>query len=57
MVGITLSPEQIYRAPPKVRRRIEQQIGDALGLSRTAPTVEAPPKHLVPCVLDPDRFP
>lgn len=52
MVGITLSPEQIYRAPPEVRRWIEQQIGDALGLSRTAPTVEAPPKHLVGCHLE-----
>jgi hypothetical protein len=52
MVGITLSPEQIHQAPPEVRRWIEQQIGDALGLSRTAPTVEAPPKHLVGCHLE-----
>jgi hypothetical protein len=52
MVGITLSPEQIHRAPPEVRRWIEQQIGDALGLSRTAPTVEAPPKHLAGCHLE-----
>jgi hypothetical protein len=52
MVGITLSPEQIHQAPPEVRRWIEQQIGEALGLSRTAPTVEAPPKHLVGCHLE-----
>jgi len=52
MVGITLSPQQIHQAPPEVRRWIEQQIGDALGLSRAAPTVEAPPKHLVGCRLE-----
>jgi hypothetical protein len=52
MVGITLSPQQIHQAPPEVRRWIEQQVGDALGLSRTAPTVEAPPKHLVGCHLE-----
>ena len=55
MVGITLSPQQIHQAPPEVRRWIEQQIGDALGLSRTAPTVEAPPKHLVCCRLEEAR--
>ena len=52
MVGITLSPRKFHRAPPEVRRWIEQQIGDALGLSCTAPTVEAPPKHLVGCHLE-----
>ncbi len=47
-----MSPQQIHQAPPEVRRWIEQQIADALGLSRTAPTVEAPPKHLVGCRLE-----
>ncbi len=53
MVGITLSPEQIQQAPPEVRRWIEQQISGALGLSRPAPIVEAPARHLVGC--DPEQ--
>jgi hypothetical protein len=52
MVGITLSPEQIQQAPPEVRRWIEQQIASALGLSRPAPVVEAPARHLVGCDLE-----
>jgi hypothetical protein len=55
MVGITLSPEQIQQAPPEVRRWIEQQIASALGLSRPAPVVEAPARHLVGCDLDQAR--
>lgn len=52
MVGITLSPQQLHQAPPEVRRWIEQQIFDALGLARAAPVIEAPPKHLVGCHLE-----
>lgn len=55
MVGITLSPEQIQQAPPEVRRWIEQQIAGALGLSRPAPAVEAPARHLVGCDLEQTR--
>ncbi len=55
MVGITLSPEQIRQAPPEVRRWIEQQIAGALGLSRPAPVVEAPARHLIGCDLDQAR--
>ncbi len=55
MVGITLSPEQIQQAPPEVRRWIEQQIASALGLTRPAPSVEAPARHLVGCDLDQAR--
>lgn len=51
MVGITLSPEQIRQAPPDVRRWIEQEVASALGLSRKAPVVEAPARHLVGCDL------
>ena len=55
MVGITFSPEQIQQAPPEVRRWIEQQIASALGLSRPAPVVEGPARHLVGCDLDQAR--
>lgn len=55
MVGITLSPEQIQQAPPEVRRWIEQQIAGALGLSRPAPVVEAPARHLVGVDLEQAR--
>lgn len=55
MVGITLSPEQIQQAPPEIRRWIEQQIAGALGLSRPAPVVEAPARHLVGCDLEQAR--
>jgi hypothetical protein len=55
MVGITLSPEQIQQAPPEVRRWIEQQVAGALGLSRPAPVVEAPARHLVGCDLEQAR--
>lgn len=52
MLGITLSPEQIMQAPPEVRRWIEQQVGSAFGLSRPAPILEPPPRHLVGCNLE-----
>jgi HSP20 family molecular chaperone IbpA len=55
MVGITLTPEQIQQAPPEVRRWIEQEITSALGLSRPAPVVEAPARHLVGCDLEQAR--
>jgi hypothetical protein len=55
MVGITLSPEQIQQAPPEVRRWIEQQIATALGLSRPAPVVDAPARHLIGCDLEQAR--
>ena len=48
MVGITLSAEQIQAAPPEVRRWIEEQIGDLLGLRRIPPPIEAG-RHLVGC--------
>ena len=42
MVGITLSPEQINRAPPEVRRWIEQEISRAIGF---APRANSKPEY------------
>ncbi|HQT75739.1 MAG: hypothetical protein B7Z80_00860 [Rhodospirillales bacterium 20-64-7] len=49
MVGITLSPEQVRGAPPEVRRWLELQIAESLGLQRSAPAVEGVTRHLVGC--------
>jgi hypothetical protein len=51
MVGITLSPEQIHQAPPEVRRWLEQQIAETLGLHRGEPALHTPARHLVGCSL------
>jgi hypothetical protein len=55
MVGITFSAEQIHQAPPEVRRWIEKQVSETLGLSRAAPVAEAPTRHLVGCDLEQAR--
>lgn len=50
MVGITLSPEQLRGAPPEVRRWLEQQIANSLGLQYPQPHAAEPPsRHLVGC--------
>jgi len=54
MIGITLSTEQIRRAPPDVRRWIEHQVLSSLGLASEAPqaTLPAPGAQLVACTVD-----
>ena len=55
MVGITLSQEQIQHAPAEVRRWLEQQVAETLGLRRGAPQMPPPGRHLVGCSLDEAR--
>src|SRR6186997_1880752 len=56
MVGITLSPEQIRRAPPETRRWLEQEVAATLGLNRPMPALETPPRHLAGRSLDEARI-
>jgi hypothetical protein len=55
MVGITLSPEQINQAPVEVRRWLEQQISNTLGLYRREPALQVPQPHLIGCDLESAR--
>lgn len=56
MVGLTLSPEQIQRAPAEVKRWLEQEVAGAFGMlpAWSVVPVEAPP-HLVRCSLEEAR--
>ncbi|WP_424138695.1 hypothetical protein [Roseomonas chloroacetimidivorans] len=47
MVGITLSQEQIHRAPPEVRRWLQQEVERTLGWAGPA----EPPAHVEPTRL------
>lgn len=55
MVGITLSPEQINQWPPDVRRWLEQQVANTLGLYRPEPAMRPPERHLIGCDLEAAR--
>lgn len=48
MVGITLSADEIHKAPPEVRRWLEQQVGAVFGPSQE-PTLHPPGRHLAGC--------
>ena len=53
MTGITLSSDQIRRAPPEVRRWIEHELATSLGLQIQASGSEGgPPAHLAGCSRD-----
>lgn len=49
MVGITLSSEQIRSAPPEIRRWLERQVVQSLGLQVPAAAPEPRPKQLAIC--------
>lgn len=52
MIGITLSSEQIRRAPTEVRRWIEHEIATSLGMPAPATQREPQPQQLVACTRD-----
>jgi hypothetical protein len=51
MVGITLSPEQIRRAPPEVRRWLQDEIAASLGVG-TEPAPASELAHLATCSVE-----
>jgi hypothetical protein len=52
MTGITLSSEQIRRAPPEVRRWIEHELAASLGLQVQAPDSQRQSVHIAGCSRD-----
>ena len=49
MVGLTLTPEQIGRAPPEVRRWLESEVAATLGQESREGEPAAAAEHLVAC--------
>ena len=52
MTGITLSSEQIRRAPPEVRRWIEHELAASLGFQVQAPDSQRQSVHIAGCSHD-----
>jgi hypothetical protein len=54
MIGITLTTDQIRKAPPLVRQWIEHEVIASLGLAADAPVTSVPPQaaHLVACTAE-----
>lgn len=52
MTGITLSFEEIRRAPPEVRRWIEHELGTGLGVQVHSSESSVPPAQLAECSRD-----
>jgi len=55
VVGITLSPEQIRRAPADVRRWLEQEIATTLGFHGAAIAPGMPSRQLASCTVEEAR--